>query len=192
MLDPLQSRRALCAKIALRSGASSRCPCAGSTGSFRAKRSRQQMSLQGREHQFVDRDSGRSGGLSGPRPSRRRLHIQERSLRRRDRRRADGCFVAVTGRRRRSDHRPQPLHCRRSSEKHSPITTGQDRVSVSQSIPSLTDEGRWLATITLVGREASRRAFSRPRKPGCPFQARAFALGACGTGRRSRPPSRPP
>ena len=72
--------------------------------------------------------------------------------------------------------RPVTLRCRRSSEKHSPITTGQDRVSVSQSTPSLTDEGRWLATITLVGREASRKAFSRPPKPGCPFQARALRL----------------
>ena len=43
----------------------------------------------GREHQFAKRDSSRSGSR-GPLPSRRRLNIHERSLPRRDRRRADG------------------------------------------------------------------------------------------------------
>ena len=35
-------------------------------------------------------------------------------------------------------------------------------------------------------------AFSRTRKPGCPYRARAVALGRCATGRPRRPPSRPP
>ena len=68
----------------------------GATDCFEATSSRQRMSLMGREHAFADRDSGRSGGLNGPWRSRRRLHIHVRSLRRRDGRRGDGCFVAGT------------------------------------------------------------------------------------------------
>lgn len=46
-----------------------------------------------------------------------------------------------------------------------------------------------LLTLDLIRRsEKEEGAFSRTRKPGCPYGARAAALGSCATGRCGAPP----